>query len=103
MVYICTYVYIYIHTSMCAQSLCHVQLFVTSQTVAYEAFLSMEFFRQEYWSGLSLLTQGDLLGPGIESAFPASPALVRGFFTIEPPELPIYMCISLLNLFIYIH
>ena len=66
MVYICTYVYIY--TSMCAQSLCHVQLSVTSQTVAYQAFLSMEFFRQEYWSGLSLLTQGDLLDPGIESA-----------------------------------
>ena len=29
-----------------------VQLFVTLWTVAYQAPLSMEFSRQEYWSGL---------------------------------------------------
>ena len=92
----------YIYTHMCAQSLGHVQLFVTSWTVDYEAFLSIEFFRQEYWSGLPLSTLGDLLDSGIESVSPASPALARGFFTTEPPEVPIYMCISFLNLFIYI-
>ena len=32
--------------------LSHVQLFVTPWTVAYQAPLSMEFSRQEYWSGL---------------------------------------------------
>ena len=30
----------------------HVQLFVTLWTIAYQAPLSMEFSRQEYWSGL---------------------------------------------------
>ena len=32
--------------------LSHVQLFVTPWTVAYQAPLSMEFSRQEYWSEL---------------------------------------------------
>ena len=32
----------------------HVQLFVTAWTVAYQAPPSMEFSRQEYWSGLPL-------------------------------------------------
>ena len=36
---------------MC-QSLSHVQLFVTSWTVAHQVPLSMEFSRQEYWSVL---------------------------------------------------
>jgi len=34
------------------KSLSHVQLFVTSWTVACQAPLSIEFSRQEYWSGL---------------------------------------------------
>ena len=40
---------------VCAQArvLRHVWLFVTPWTVAHEAPLSMEFSRQEYWSGLS--------------------------------------------------
>ena len=37
---------------MCAQSLSRVWLFVTPWTGAYQAPLSMEFSRQEYWSGL---------------------------------------------------
>ena len=32
--------------------LSHVQLFATPWTVAYQVLLSMEFSRQEYWSGL---------------------------------------------------
>ena len=36
----------------CAQSLSRVRLFATPQTVAHQAPLSMEFSRQEYWSGL---------------------------------------------------
>ena len=35
------------------KSLCHVWLFATPWTVAHQAPLSMGFFRQEYWSGLS--------------------------------------------------
>ena len=34
------------------KSLSRVQLFSTPWTVAYKAPLSMEFSRQEYWSGL---------------------------------------------------
>ena len=58
-----------------------VQLFVTPQAVAHQFLLSMEFSRQEYWSGLPFPTQGDLPNPGIE---PTSPALAGGFFTTEP-------------------
>ena len=57
--------------------LSHVQLFGTSWTVAYQAPLSMEFSSQEYWSGLSLSTPGNLPSPGIECM---SPALAGGFF-----------------------
>ena len=40
--------------------------------------MSMEFSRQEYWSGLLFPSQGDLPNPGIK---PKSPALAGGFFT----------------------
>ena len=45
--------------------------------------MTMGFPRQEYWSGLPVPSPRDLLNPGIK---PASPALVGGFFTTEPPE-----------------
>ena len=45
----------------------------------------MEFFRQEYWSGLSFPTAGHLPNPGVEPRSPVSLALADGFFTIEPP------------------
>ena len=54
------------------KSLSRVKLFVTPWTVAYQAPLSMEFSRQEYWSGLPFPSPGDLPNPGIE---PGSPAL----------------------------
>ena len=53
-------------------SLSCVQLFATSYTVAHQAPLSMEFPRQEYWSGLPFPSPGDLPDPRIE---PMSPAL----------------------------
>ena len=53
--------------------------------VAHQAPLSMEFSRQEYWSGLPFPTPGDLRNPGIEPMSLASPALAGGFFTTEPP------------------
>ena len=59
----------------------HVWLFVTSWTVAHQAPLSMEFSRQEYWSGLPFLSPGDLPSPGIEPPSLASPALASRFFT----------------------
>ena len=45
---------------------------MTPWIVASQAPLSMEFSRQEYWSGLPFLSPGDLPDPGIE---PWSPAL----------------------------
>ena len=58
-----------------AQSLSCVPLFATSRTVAHQAPLSIEFPRQEYWSGLPLLTPGVLPHPGIEPVSPTSLAL----------------------------
>ena len=53
------------------KSLSHVRLFVTQWTVAYQAPQSMEFSRQEYWSGSPFPSPGDLPNPGIETRSPA--------------------------------
>ena len=45
-----------------------VWLFATLQTAAHQGPLSMEFSRQEYWSGLPFPSPGDLPNPEIESA-----------------------------------
>ena len=55
---------------------------------ACQAPLSMEFSRQEHWSGLSFPSPGDLPDPEIEAASPASSALAGRFFTTEPPGKP---------------
>ena len=57
----------------------HVRLFVTAQTVTHQAPLSMEFSRQEYWSGLPF-PPGDLPKPGIKPASLLSPVLASRFF-----------------------
>ena len=57
-------------------------------TVARQAPLSMEFYRQENWSGLLHPPPGDLPDPGIESVSLMSPALAGKFFTTEPPGKP---------------
>ena len=48
-----------------------VLLFVTPWTVTCQAPLSMEFSRQEYWSGLPCPPPGDLSDPGIKLRSPA--------------------------------
>ena len=70
---------------MHAQLLSRVWLFVIPWTVAHQDPPSMEFSKQEYWSGLPFPSLGDLPDPGIKSA---SPALAGGFFTTETPEKP---------------
>ena len=62
--------------------LSRVRLFATPWIVAYKAPLSMEFSRQEYWSGLPLSSPGDLPDPGIE---PRSPTLQAEALTSKPP------------------
>ena len=61
----------------------HVQLFVAPWTVAHQASLPMEFFRQEYWGAVPFPFPGDLPNPGIEPASLMSPALAGRFFTIS--------------------
>ena len=79
------YIYVYVCVCVCAWVLSHVWLFVTPWAVAHKGPLSMEFSRQEYWSGLPFPSPGDLPDSGIK---PMSPALAGGFFT---PGNPIYV------------
>ena len=53
------------------ESLSFVRLFATTRTVARQASLSMEFSRQEYWSGLPFPSPEDPPSPGIEPWSPA--------------------------------
>ena len=59
-----------------------VQLCSTLWTIAYQAPLSMEFSRQEYWSGLPCPPPRDLLDSGIE---PVSLAFASEFFSSSTP------------------
>ena len=97
----------------CVQSFSHAQLFETPGTVAHQAPLSMEFCRQENWSGFPFPTPRDLPYPGIEPGSFGSSALEGGFFTSVPPGkhikywlyslcCTIYPCILFHILIIYI-
>ena len=59
--------------------------FATPWTVARQAPLSVEFSRQEYWSGLPFPSPGDLPDPGIK---PASPALQVDSLLLSHQESP---------------
>jgi len=68
---------------------------VIPRTIAYQAPPSMEFSRQEYWSGFPFPSSGDLPNPGIKSRSPASqanalpselpgkPSLLLGYITVK--------------------
>ena len=111
---VCVYVHTHTHTHMytrtythtpflevgteglrrdiCMLSRCHVQLCNPMDCIVCQAPLSMEFSRQEYWSGLPCPLSGDLPNPGIE---PRSPALQPDSLLSGPPGKPknIYVCI----------
>jgi len=57
----------------------------TPWTEAHKASLSTEFSRQEYWSGYSVPSPGDLPDPGIE---PESLALQADSLPSEPTGKP---------------
>ena len=71
----------------------HVQLFMIPWTVACQTPLSVEFSRQECWSGLLFPTPGDIPDPGIKPASLARDrthvssisSLAAGFITTAPP------------------
>ena len=75
-----------------AQLLSHVQIFATRWTVAHQAHLSIEFSRQEYWSGLLSPPPGDLPDPGIKPTAPVFPELAGRFFTAELAGKPTMHC-----------
>ena len=71
---------------MCTCLLSHVRLCVTPWTIAHQAPLSVEFSRQEYWSGLPFPSPGDLPYPGIK---PGSAALQADSTLLATREAPI--------------
>ena len=70
------------------KSLSRVQLLATPWTITYQAPMTMEFSRQEYWSGLPFPSPGDLPNPGIEHR---SLALQVDALPSEPPGKPMYL------------
>ena len=69
----------------CVCTLGCVRLFAVFLRVACQAPLSMGFSRQEYWSGSSFPTPGDLPDPGMEPVSLEPPALAGRFFTVALP------------------
>ena len=69
-----------------------VTLCATPWTVARQAPLSVEFSRQEYWSGLPFPSPGDLPNPGIK---PKSPALHADSLPEPPGNIRLHLACSL--------
>ena len=68
--------------------------FVTLCTTAHQAPLCMGFSRQEYWSGLSFPSPGDLPDPEIETG---SPGIAGRLFTVVSlckPQLTFNYCLK---------
>ena len=88
------------------KSLSRVQLFVTPWTVAYHAPLSMEFSRQEYWSGLPFPSPEDLTNPGIEAG---SPTLYTDTSPSEPLRKSVWkraaynFLVTIIRVNVYMH
>ena len=83
--------YVYVFTYICiiyvkVKLLSCVWLFVIPWTVAHQAPQSLEFSRQEYWSGLPFPSPGDLPNPGIK---PRSPTLQADSLPSEPAGKPL--------------
>ena len=85
---VCAHVHMCVCAHVCVRALTCGGLFATQRTVAHEVSVSMEFSRQENWSGLPFPPPRDLPNPGIE---PGSPALQADSLPLEssgkPPNL----------------
>ena len=66
--------------------------------MAHQPPLSMGFNRLEYWSGLPFPPPGDSPDPGIDTAFPVSPALAGRFCTTKPPGKPVVLAVVVQSL-----
>ena len=85
---ICQAINSYYRTLVLVLVLSCVCLFVTLLTVALQASLSMEFSREEYWSGLLCPPPGDLPDSEIKTPSFASSALADRLFTNMLPRKP---------------
>ena len=82
---------------VCVCRLSRVQLFVTPPGSP-----SVQFSRQECWSGLPFLSPGDLSNPGIEPTSLTSPACQADSLPLVPPGKPQDPCWGHISpLFIY--
>ena len=72
-------------------SLSHVWLFATPWTIPCQAPLTMEFSRQEDWSGLAFSSPGDLPDPGTDSGLLHWPA---DSLPSEPQGMPLKFPVS---------
>ena len=86
--YVCSVYIVRLLLTLCVRVLSYVGLFATPWTVARQAPVSIEFYRQEYWGGFPFPTPGDIPHSGTEPTSPVSPALAGGFFAPEPPGKP---------------
>ena len=68
--------------------LSHVRLFAAPLTVALQAPLSMEFSKQEYWSGYHFPPQGFIPTQGSNQHLLHLLSWQAGFLTTEPPGKP---------------
>ena len=73
-------------TPMADSCQCMAKTTATPWTLAYQAPPSMEFSRQEYWTGLPFTYLGNLPDPGIE---PRSSALQADALPSEPLGKPV--------------
>ena len=105
-VHACTHTHIYTRTHIiyikclyvcvCAMC-CPVWLSAAPWTVAFQALLSMEFFRQEYWSELPFPPWEYLPNPRIKPASPMSSALQAILYPLSHWGSPIKCLYALRN------
>ena len=83
--YVCAWVCVCTHVCV----LSNVQLCANLWTVAHQAPVSIQYFRQEYWSGLPFPPPGDFPIPGIEPASLVSATLLGDSLLLSHRGSPI--------------
>ena len=78
---VCVCVCVYAHELSC------VQPFAGPWTIAHQAPLSVEFSRQEYWSGLPVSAPRNLPNPGVKPMSLMSPAMAGRVFTTSATKV----------------
>ena len=79
----------YVCVCVCARSVAQLCPTLCNPVDCSQASLSMEFSRQEYWTGLPFPSPGGLPDARIKCESLVSVALAGGFFPTVPPGKPI--------------